>query len=464
MELLRRAFIIPAEERSREFDAKLLLACVAAERGFPAIVGSRREIHLKANRIPKGIYYAKSFRPLSRRMFGILRNLGFEIVACDEEALLRPPDEIYFERRVAPDIYGMISNLFAWGPDNADLFQRCPGYNGAPIHVTGNPRIDLIRPELRDHFRADVEAIRRRYGDYLLINTNFGTVNHRVPNLSWLSFVDLSEDGEDSADFKIAHTRHRLALFERFKAMLPRIAAAFPDLSIVLRPHPLENHEPWRRAAAPCPNLHVVHEGNAIPWLLGARAVVQNNCTTAIESYVLERPVVSYRPIRSERLDSPLTNALSYQARDDDTLCEVLREIVDKDLGVYQSPDQRKVIEQHLAALDGPFASDRIVDVLEAMESSGSHGIPRNVFRHALGWIQTETRTAEKNVRMWIPGDKNNRGYQAQRFPGLSPEEVRSRVASFRRLLGRFADLSVEQLSRDIFRISAGSASPTRSA
>ena len=42
-----RSFIIPAEEQSREFDAKLLLACVAAERNFPAIVGARRDIHLK---------------------------------------------------------------------------------------------------------------------------------------------------------------------------------------------------------------------------------------------------------------------------------------------------------------------------------------------------------------------------------------------------------------------------------
>jgi surface carbohydrate biosynthesis protein len=455
----RRALIIPAEEQSREFDAKLLLACVAAERGFQAVVGSRREIHLKATRMPKGVYYAKSFRPLSRRMFEILRNLGYEIVACDEEALLRPPDDLYFERRVSPDTYGMISNLFAWGPENADLFRRCPGYNGAPIHVTGNPRIDLIRPELRAYFQADVEAIRRRYGDYLLINTNFGTVNHRVPNLSWLSFVELSEDGEDSADFKVAHTRHRLALFGRFKSVLPRIASAFPDLSIVIRPHPLEDHGPWRQAATGYPSVHVVHEGNAIPWLRGARAVIQNNCTTAIEAYVLERPVVSYRPVLSERLDSPLTNALSYQADDDDTLCDVLREIMDRELGVYDSPDQREIIEQNLAALDGPLASDRIVDVLEAMESSGSSRPPRSAFRHAHGWIQTHTRTVEKSFRTWIPGDKNNLGYQAQRFPGLSLEEVRTRVATFGELLGRFADLSVDQLSRNIFQIRAGSAS-----
>jgi hypothetical protein len=77
--------IIPVEEQSRELDAKLLLASVAAERGFQVIVGSRHEIHLQAARLPAGIYYAKSFRPISLKMFDILCGLGFEIVACDEE-------------------------------------------------------------------------------------------------------------------------------------------------------------------------------------------------------------------------------------------------------------------------------------------------------------------------------------------------------------------------------------------
>ena len=72
--------IIPVENQVRELDAKILLSCVAAERGFPAVVGSRREIHLKATRMPKGVYYAKSFRPLSRRMFEVMRDLGHEIV------------------------------------------------------------------------------------------------------------------------------------------------------------------------------------------------------------------------------------------------------------------------------------------------------------------------------------------------------------------------------------------------
>lgn len=450
----RRALLIPAEEQSREMDAKLLLACVAAERGFPTVVGARRDIHLKITRLPRGIYYAKSFRSLSDTMFGILRDLGFEIVACDEEALLRYPDHLYFERRVSPVAFPMISNLFAWGPDNEALFRRCPAYAGAPIHVTGNPRLDLLRPEMRGYFAPEVEALRERFGDFFLINTNFGTINHRVPNLSWLKFIDEAEDGGgDSEDLQIATTRHRLVLFEHFKKLLPRLARAFPEHSIVLRPHPLENHAPWKEAAQGSNNVHVVFEGTVIPWLLAAEAVIQNNCTTAIESYLLQRPVISFLPITSENLDSPLTNAMSHPAHGCDELISILREISAGERDVREGSEQRALINHHIAAIDGPLASDRIVDALESIELGRERPARRGRTRYARAWSHANLRRAEKFVRSLIPADKNNTAYQEQRFPKLPLDTVRARADRFAKVLGRFEKLEVAELHSNIFEI-----------
>ena len=40
--------IIPVETQVREMDAKILLSCIAAERGFPVIMGSRAFVHFQA--------------------------------------------------------------------------------------------------------------------------------------------------------------------------------------------------------------------------------------------------------------------------------------------------------------------------------------------------------------------------------------------------------------------------------
>ena len=353
----RRPLIIPVEEQSRELDAKLLLASVAAERGFPVILGSRHEIHLQAARLPAGIYYAKSFRPISLRMFDILRGLGFEIVACDEEGLLPYPDEIYFERRVSPETLARISNIFAWGPDDAARFRRYPAFDGTAIHVTGNPRADLLRHELRGWYADDVKRLRDRFGTFVLINTNFGAVNHR---LSSLAFENQTETRQSSADsYHALITRHKAELFSHFKTIVPELSRALPDVSIVVRPHPVENNQPWVDAAAGCSNVHVVHEGNVIPWLLAAKVLVQNNCTTAVEASVLGRPVVNYQPVRSERFDEPFCTSLSHCRFDFESLCETLRDILEGRLGALDGPEQRKLLESRFAGIDGAFCVGR---------------------------------------------------------------------------------------------------------
>ena len=329
-------------------DAKLLLSCIAAERGFPVVLGSRTFIHFEIVSLPRGVYLAKSMRSLSERMFDIFRKLGHEIVAWDEEGLVRMPDAHYWKRRLSPKTSEKLAALLAWGLDDA---------------------------------------------------------------------------------------------------------RAFPEIAIVLRPHPLENHEPWKEAARGCENVHVIHEGAVIPWIVAARAVIQNNCTTAVESYLLERPVISYLPITSERLDSPITNAMSHPAHGAEELVALLREILDGKLGPYESTRQREVVEYHIAALDGPLASDRIVDVLEALEASGKRPDARGPVRYAKAWMYAHLRALDKNRRSRIPGDKNNPVYQNQRFPGLSLGEARARVARFGALLGRFEALRINQHSRNSFQI-----------
>ena len=48
----RTTLIIPVESQARELDAKLLLACAAAERGFPVVIGSRAFLHYQINAMP----------------------------------------------------------------------------------------------------------------------------------------------------------------------------------------------------------------------------------------------------------------------------------------------------------------------------------------------------------------------------------------------------------------------------
>ena len=118
--------LLPVENQVRELDSKILLACVAAERGFSSYIGSRREIHFNITSFPRGIYLSKSITAASDMMFRIMRSLGHEVVAWDEEALVHLPAETYYSRRLSPAAMAHVSRFFAWGEDNAQLWCKYP--------------------------------------------------------------------------------------------------------------------------------------------------------------------------------------------------------------------------------------------------------------------------------------------------------------------------------------------------
>lgn len=447
--------LVPVENQVRELDAKLLFSLVAAERGYPIILGARATLHREAASLPRGVYVAKSVRALSTRMFKIYRDLGSEIVSWDEESLVRSRNSTFwYRRRIGKEALDQVRSVFAWGEADAEVFRGFPQGCGASVHATGNPRLDLTRPELRGYFDDDVAKLRKRYGDFLLVNTNFGLVNHYVDSLTGVAPLPPGESTAEERAFAEGMIDYRSKLFEAFKLMVPSVAKAFPNLRIVLRPHPVEKHDPWQEIATQHDNVELVQEGNVLPWLLAASALIQNGCTTGVEAYTLGVPAVAYEPVSDGRFDSELPNALGRRATDLDELNAQLRDALANGVSRNDSR-QRALAEEHMASLDGGLACDRIVDVLDTLYA-GKEGLPLErpgAARYAAAWIHCHGRAAWKNLRAGIPGNRNSADYQKYRFPGVDLSSLRDSTDRFAKQLGRFGNIEIRGRSDDVFEI-----------
>jgi len=438
--------IIPVENQCRELDAKLLLSCIAAERGFPVVLGSRTFIHFEIASLPRGVYLAKSMRSLSERMFDIVRKLGHEIIAWDEEGLVRMPDDHYWSRRLSPKTSEKLAALMAWGPDDARAFREYPGHAGAPIYITGNPRGDVMRRELWGYYAEEIEQIRERFGTFVLINTNFGWSNHFLPKFN--------QTREDATDPFIANLiEHRAVVFEAFKQMIPVLSEELPEKTILIRPHPIESHTPWDQIAEKFKNVSVCNEGNVIPWLLAADALIHNSCTTAVEGFILERPVLAFEPQEPENFEAELPNALSTRVSSVGELVSSLRSILAGDFSVRDMDEKRHRLENHITALDGPLASERIVEVLEQLGYAERQPKPSGVAPFLIGSAHTKLRTAVKRVNMKRRGHRNSIEYHDHRFPEITVTELREKVSRLGRMLGRFDRIHIRKHSDHIFEI-----------
>ncbi|MEM1179777.1 MAG: surface carbohydrate biosynthesis protein [Acidobacteriota bacterium] len=444
----RPTLILPVEIQVREWDAKLLLACAAAERGYRTIIGCHARMNQRLHLMPRSFYIAKGVTRLSLRMFRIANWLGHVLLAWDEEALVYMSPDIYLRRKIFEPSLAATDALFAWGEDSAELWRRVPAGKNHPIHITGNPRGDLLRPELRPYFDHRVRELRGRYGDFLLFNSNFGVVSHFLPDVTRLKRPTedvLAQELPAHAvgtrvDPHMAAYRHRV--FERFQQVLPLIAEAFPDHTLVVRPHPSGSPEPWRRVLAGVPNAVVEGRGNVLPWILASQLMLHNGCTSAVEAFRLGRTAVAFEPLGHDLYDIPLPNALSRSARSPEALLETLGDAL-RDPPV-PTPEQRRLADRHMAAQVGPLATERILDHIDALAADGALERKRSSPTDWLGgWTRCALRGVEKRLNGFRRAHHNSTTYIRHRFPDLDVADCEARIELLRATLGRFSEVRV---------------------
>ena len=443
---------IGIEVKVREFDAKLLLSCAAAEAGYEVILGQQRQFKRRLEEMPKGIYFDKSVTANKVGRYIRLGKLGFQIVAFDEEGLAFIHADEYQKRRVALKAFEHVDLFFAWGDRHAGVItEKIPGLNGSIIPA-GHPRLDLIRKEFRGFYDDEVVKLREQYGNFILINTNFSWCNHvRGEN----ALVNMLEKAGKIVDDKQRqyYSRiqvHKKQLLEEFTTMVAEIRHRFPNMSIVLRPHPTENLEYWNTILPQDKKLFIVREGNVVPWLMAAEVVIHNSCSTGIEAYLLDKPVISYQPNHNKEFDLNLQNDLSRQAF---TLTELLGMLDQHLKGGWQLQDEEirqkhQLAGYYIASIDGPFSCDRVVTNLRKMS------LPDNSLQISAFRLYKKIRRLGGKV---IRGNRKHMlsqtAYDLQKFPGIELDEMQQAISTFQRLTGRFSNIRVEQLEKNMFQI-----------
>jgi surface carbohydrate biosynthesis protein len=447
-----RSVILPSENQTREFEAKLLLACVLATRGFEVVVGARHTIHNRVADFAPSIYIAKDFRKPSERILKLIEGLGHCIVAWDEEGFVQPVPSLYYERRYSLDAISRVKHVFAWGEDNAALMKGAPQWPDIPIHGTGNPRLDLLRPELRGFHTAASRSLKDSYGRFVLFDTNFASFNPAIKSVAPILNHATAKPS--------LYVQGRFKLYERWKAMIPALAEQLGEVKLIIRPHPAEDHGVWQSIAETRENIKVVHQGSAVPWILAADVMIHSGCTTGVEAYLLGRQSISFRPENLTTLEDDLPDYLSAVVNTEELLIKSVIEVLNGRV-LSESVSQQRRASRAAYAMDKQLASERIGDVVQsvAAEAMGSTSRKLNAV------LGARVRQLEKGITGLNPKHKTSDAMNALRFPGISLAEIRDMVSRFQACVNISKDIVATDLGDNIFKIrpsSNGTATPAR--
>ncbi|KAB8135794.1 hypothetical protein F9U64_11030 [Gracilibacillus oryzae] len=307
----RNWLYLPIEVKVRECDAKLLLAYHAIQQGYNVIIGDHPVLEQVCGKYPQGIFFSKGgphgFR---QRVISSALEKKHSVVELDEEGLIFQK-KLYLQDRMQKQTLHLVEQEYCWGPHQYNTILSAYPDLKAKLHITGNPRFDLLTPKYRKLYEADRLKLKAKYGDFILINTRFSRYN--TPK-------GLKES---------IHYQHIQKLYEHFLKMIQHLASLVPDKKIIIRPHPGENFTSYRKALQQYTNILVVHEGNIIPWLYAAEAVIHHGCTSGMEAYLLGRPVISYIPF--ETMEPSLPNQFGQIARNSDEIIRNLEKFINKE-------------------------------------------------------------------------------------------------------------------------------------
>src|SRR4029453_7356731 len=159
----------------------------------------------------------------------------------------------------------------------------CFGLEEGRVRRAANPRWDLLRKELRPVFAQEVADLRRGYGDFILVNSNLGATNSKKGDAKQMIQGLIDQGKVDADDTELLRDLDDIVAMEGTNraaliALLPAMVRRFSNQRIILRPHPSEVVENWRAWLAACPQVEIVREGAAVPWILASHVLVHTNC------------------------------------------------------------------------------------------------------------------------------------------------------------------------------------------
>ena len=440
--------VIPIEILARELDGKLLLASCAKERGWNVIIGGMAAVEETVPHLPPFVYFAKSARSTNAKLFAWLKQLGHEVVVLDEESLVRH-DNIFLMKHER-DALKNVDLLLTWGEDSREMWLRSGMMDDLHAEAVGNPRIDMLAPQLRAYHQRDIDSIQSRYGDFVLFNSNFAMVNHRITGGTRFNLAQWTAGGKAEKD-SVEYLAHKRIVFERFCLLIPKLAAAIAPRNLVIRPHPAEDHAPWNEAVAGCANAHVVFEGSVVPWIAAARVLIHNGCTSAVEAAIEGTPVLTYRPVTSSRYDNPLPNGVGIECFTDDHLLATAGKVLAGG-DVPLSAEQMALLHRHIDFVENALSSDGILDALERT-AIGFAAKPKLPFHKWLKiYLHHQRQLLPRRIKKLSHGHRRN-AYNKHKFSGLTEDTVNARIDLLRKVLSRFHGINAHEIGKNLIEL-----------
>ena len=195
------------------------------------------------------------------------------VLVVDEEGFnnITEANKYSFINRVDRAAASSIDGYACWGKVDYEFWKCIPELR-SKLSILGI--VGLIFGSLgRAFYQDEIKGLNSIFGSYTLISDNFCV--ERRKSAHFLPKFNVSNDDHIAAKVEFekcleSQTRRR----NYFASLIEEVAKKYPDIQLILRPHPVADSRWWSDRFADLRNLHIVYHKCVDPWILAARSMI----------------------------------------------------------------------------------------------------------------------------------------------------------------------------------------------
>jgi len=476
--MMKKRLIVPIETLARELDARLYLSLkllnsqpdkweviFGHHRKCGKYMNTKRHSHL-------GFIYLSSGLSTDISHYRKIIKDGGKYCLMDEEGGIFPSHDSDNYPRGGRDnkCLDYVENIFFWGEKERDnWFHRHRGMEKTKAIVSGNPRFDISKKHFTKYFEK-INSMANRESSYVLIIFAFGTANSMIDNeLESKYWASSNKDGKSFLKKWKPTYRYQKKSFSLYVDGIIRLIKENSDEAFLIRPHPVEDIEIYKKLFDQFPNVRIDNSGPVQNWFPKTKLFIHNGCTTAIEAAVNGLRPICFAPYIEEECIQKLTFEVSTVLSNYDELNETFSELIRSNNKLDNDSINLEHVKQHIHNVDLDSV-DIIVTRLNKIEFKQFVEISiyiysfmrqiKNLVPDRLKALVRRSSDKTNGERMSLDAEEKREvselllKRQLVKFPGIKLEELdeRQKLLVQYNLIARPVD--IDQLDENLFRLS----------
>ena len=255
----------------------------------------------------------------------------------------------------------LLSGYIFWGSTLYSVFKENNVLPDSKLFLTGVPRFDFTSAQWR-------KLLTYKRNDYVLVNCNFPIVNPRFVSSADSEIETMVQAGW-GREYSEQVFNDLSIIIKQVTEITKRLAKDFPEETFLVRPHPFENAQYYKKAFEAYNNIVVDGEGSVLNVINNSKCIIHLNCGTSVEAVMLDKLPISLECFNTPHMaqHSKLPSKVSFPVVNYEELQQSLANL-DKTTSEFRFDEVYDAEIKQWFHLNDGCSAKRIVDRLESME------------------------------------------------------------------------------------------------